>query len=64
MDRPENSPAYWRNKASEARTAAIKLQDPTAKAHMHAAADSYERLAKMAERAPLIPDVAKAANQS
>ena len=27
MDRPENSPAYWRNKASEARTAAIKLQD-------------------------------------
>jgi hypothetical protein len=41
----------------------LKLRDPTARAHIHASADSYERLAKMAEHAPLIPNVPKAANE-
>jgi hypothetical protein len=64
MDRPENSPDYWRVRANEARAAAFKLSDPVAKAHMHAAADGYERLAKLAERAPLIANARKAANES
>lgn len=49
----ENNPEYWRLRAEERRAVAENLRDPTAKMHMLAAAEGFERLAKMAERETL-----------
>lgn len=53
IDYPENDPKYWRGKAIHARTVAEHLRDPKARAHMLTAAESYERLADMAQQHPL-----------
>lgn len=46
---PENTPEYWRMKAQQARILADNLKDPHARVHMLAAAESYDRLAELAE---------------
>lgn len=51
-DQPENTPKYWRMKAQQARIIAESLKDPHARVHMLAAAESYDRLAELAERQP------------
>lgn len=63
MGQPENDPEYWRLQAEDARAAAANLRDPVAKAHMEAAAEAFERLAKLAERAQLIPEQSDGADQ-
>jgi hypothetical protein len=46
------------------RTLADQLHDVTAKRQLERAAESYERLGKLAERRPVILELFKAANES
>lgn len=62
MERRENTPEYWRARAQELRAMAEHLHDAAAKAHMESAAQSYDRLAKMAERGPIAMKRPKAVN--
>ena len=54
MHLAENTPDYWRMKAQQARALAANLKEPQAQEHMLAAAESYDRLAAMAEAGPLL----------
>lgn len=49
---PINDPAYWRERAGEARRIAGQLADVVAKQTMLDIALSYEALAKIAEERP------------
>jgi hypothetical protein len=51
---PINDPAYWRERAGEARRIAGQLADVVAKRTMLEIALSYEALAKIAEQRPTI----------
>ena len=46
---PIDDPAYWRQKADEARRMADQLADPESKQTMMEIAAAYEQLAKIAE---------------
>jgi hypothetical protein len=46
-----NDPEHWRRRAKEARRVAEQLDDPTAKQTMLEIAQSYERLAVLAQHA-------------
>lgn len=48
-----NDPAYWRQRAEEARRLADELTDPVAREAAQDVAASYERLAQIAEQRPL-----------
>ena len=48
-----NDPAYWRQRADEARHMAGQLTDPAARQAIEDVAASYERLAQIAEQKPL-----------
>jgi hypothetical protein len=48
-----NDPAYWRQRAEEARRLAGELTEPAAKQAMQEVAASYERLAQLAQDRPL-----------
>ena len=48
-----NDPTHWLRLASDARRTAENLTDDTARAHMIACAEAYERLAILAEKHPL-----------
>ena len=50
-----NDPKHYRDLALEARRAAETLTDSKAREHMLACAAAYERLANLAERAPITP---------
>ena len=45
-----NAPQHWRDLALDARRAAANLTDETARKHMIACAEAYERLAILAEK--------------
>ncbi len=64
MDRPENTPEYWQMKAQQARALAACLKDSRARVHMLTAAESYDKLAGMAENGPLVLSGTKPANGS
>lgn len=49
---PINDPAYWRERAEEARRIAMELADPTSKETMLDIARSYDKLAKITEERP------------
>ena len=44
-----NDPAYWRQRADDAREMADRLTDPAVRQALHEVAASYEQLAKLAE---------------
>jgi hypothetical protein len=46
----KNDPAYWRNRADEARAVAVQMKDAHTKAVMLSIAQDYEKLADRAER--------------
>ena len=48
-----NDPQHWRDLALETRRVAENLSDATARQHMIACAEAYERLAIRAEKYPL-----------
>ena len=48
-----NDPAYWRQRAEEARTVADQLSDPIAQKAMLEIAASYEALADLAAARPI-----------
>jgi len=50
IDQPENTSEYWRVKAQQARALAPSLKDAHAQVHILAAAESYGRLAEIAEK--------------
>ena len=50
--RPINDPAYWRERADEARRIAEQLADPVSREMMLDIARSYDNLAKIAEERP------------
>jgi hypothetical protein len=50
MESLDESPAYWRERAEQARATAECLSNPIARLHMMNCAVSYDRLARMAER--------------
>jgi hypothetical protein len=50
-----NSPDYWRLRADEARTVAESFWNAQAREQMMRIADSYERLAELAVKGPLLP---------
>ena len=52
-----NDPAYWRARAEEARQYAETFTDDGARQSMLGVAETYERLAKLAEKAALVRDV-------
>jgi hypothetical protein len=45
-----DDPEHWRQRAKESRALADQLDDPTAKQTLSEIAQSYERLAELAER--------------
>ena len=45
-----DDPAYWRQRATESRRIADRLDDPVQKSTMLEIADGYERLAELAEK--------------
>jgi hypothetical protein len=45
-----DDPEHWRQRAKESRALADQLDDPTAKQTLLEIAQSYERLAELAER--------------
>jgi hypothetical protein len=47
---PINDPAYWRERAEEARRIAEQLADAVAKQTMHDIARSYDNLAELTEK--------------
>jgi hypothetical protein len=49
---PINDPAYWRERAKEARRIASELADPVSRETMLDIARSYDNLAKIAEERP------------
>jgi hypothetical protein len=51
---PINDPAYWRERADEARRSAEQLADAVAKQTMLEIANSYDNLAVLRERARLL----------
>ena len=48
-----HEPKRWRERAEEARAVAESLSNPQARQHMLACAESYDRLAVLAELGPL-----------
>jgi hypothetical protein len=48
-----NDPAYWRQRADEARRLADQLTDAVAKQALQEVASSYEQLAELAEDRPI-----------
>ena len=48
-----NDPAYWRQRADEARRLVDQITDTAARQAMADVADSYEQLAKLADERPL-----------
>ncbi|HEY3919603.1 MAG TPA: hypothetical protein VGL83_17575 [Stellaceae bacterium] len=48
-----NDPSHWRELALDTRRIAEHLTDATARQHMIACAEAYERLAILAEKYPL-----------
>jgi hypothetical protein len=50
MESVDDNPAYWRERAVQARATAERLLNPLARVHMLNCAISYDRLARMAER--------------
>jgi hypothetical protein len=46
---PINDPAYWRQRAEEARRVADQLDDPLAKKTLQEIAHSYEQLGSLTE---------------
>ena len=55
MKAPErtNDPAFWRQRADEARRMVDQLSDPAEQQAMREVAASYDKLAKLAEEGPL-----------
>jgi hypothetical protein len=51
-----NDPAYWRQRADEARRMADELTDPLARQAIMEVAAAYERLAQIAEDKPLVKE--------
>lgn len=58
MPKLTNDPKHWRDKAEEARAVAAQLRSEQARQHLIACAKAYERLAKLAEEAPLFSTAA------
>jgi hypothetical protein len=52
-DTAANDPAYWRQRAEEARTVAGQLSDPVAQIAMLEIANSYDALADLAATRPI-----------
>lgn len=49
MDSPRASALYWQARAEEARTRADRMRDPESKRTMLEIAESFERMARLAE---------------
>ena len=50
MTNPIHSPTRWRERAEEARTTAEGLSSEEARQHMRSCAESYDKLAELAEK--------------
>jgi hypothetical protein len=50
MAEDENGSKYWRGHAAEARTKADQMRDPVTKRILLEIAESYDRIAEIAER--------------
>lgn len=53
---PQDSPAYWRRRAEEARRAAEQMVDRVSKRTLLDIAEAYEKLAKETSAAKTDPD--------
>jgi hypothetical protein len=49
-----NNPMHWRERAKEARSVAVSIDDPIARESMLSVAEAYERMAARAEEHPII----------